>query len=80
MNSEPIETNHRTDQTQAPGNRASVVDTVRAFGVMLGPSLVLDLNAVLSTWTVMGGWVFRHNEKPIARLPRTLAILGAALP
>ena len=80
MSSEPIETNHRTDQTQAPGNRASVVDTVRAFGVMLVPSLVLDLYALLGTWAVMTGWVFRHRVRLLARLLRPLAILGAILP
>jgi hypothetical protein len=35
---------------------------------------------VLSTWAVMSGWVFRHRERPLARLLRPLAILGAALP
>jgi hypothetical protein len=57
-----------------------VVDTVRAFGVMLGPSLVLDLYALLGTWAVMTGWVFRHRERLLARLLRPLAILGAILP
>ena len=80
MSSGPTETNHRSDQTQASGNRASVIDAVRAFGVMLGPSLVLDLYAALSTWAVMSGWVFRHRERLIARLLRPLAILGAVFP
>ena len=57
-----------------------MVDTVRAFGVMLVPSLVLDLYALLGTWAVMTGWVFRHRERLLARLLRPLAILGAILP
>jgi len=79
MSSEPTETNHRTDQTNASGNRASVVVALRAFGVMLGPSLVLDLYAVLSTWAVASGWLLRPREG-LARVLRSLDILGAALP
>jgi hypothetical protein len=41
MSSEPAKTNHRTDQSSASGHRFSVKDAVRAFGVVLGPSLVL---------------------------------------
>jgi len=79
MSSEPTETNHRTDQTNASGNRASVVVALRAFGVMLGPSLVLDLYAVLSTWAVASGCLSRPREG-LGRLLRPLAILGALLP
>jgi hypothetical protein len=57
-----------------------VADAVRAFGVMLGPSLLLDLCAVLSTWAVASGWLLRPREGLLARLLRPLAILGAAFP
>jgi hypothetical protein len=79
MSSEPTETNHRTDRTNALGNRPSVIDAVRAFGVMLGPSLVLDLFAILGTLAVASGWLLRPGEG-LARLLRALAILGAAFP
>ncbi len=79
MSSEPTETYHRTDQTNASGIRFSVIDAVRAFGVVLGPSLILDLFAALSTLAVASGWLLRSREG-LARLLRPLAILGALLP
>jgi hypothetical protein len=79
MSSEPTETNRRTDQTNASGNRFSVIDAVRAFGVVLGPSLVLDLFAALSTLAMASGWLLRPREG-LARLLRPLAIFGALLP
>jgi hypothetical protein len=79
MSSEPTETNLRTDRTNASGNRASVIDAVRAFGVVLGPSLVLDLFAALSTLAAVSGWLLRPREG-LARLLRPLVILGALLP
>jgi hypothetical protein len=79
MSSEPTETNLRTDRTNASGNRASVIDAVRAFGVVLGPSLILDLFAALGTLAVASGWLLRPR-KGLARLLRPLAILGAAFP
>jgi len=80
MSSEPTETSHRTDQTNASGNRASVIDAARAFGVVLGPSLVLDLFAVFATLTVASGRLLRPRQGLLARLLRPLAILGALLP
>jgi hypothetical protein len=62
ISSKPTGTNHRTDQTNALGNRASVIDAARAFAVMLGPSLVLDLFAVLGTLVVASGWLLRHGR------------------
>ena len=80
ISSKPTGTNHRTDQTNALGNRASVIDAARAFAVMLGPSLVLDLFAVLGTLVVASGWLLRPRQGLLARLLRPLAILGALLP
>jgi hypothetical protein len=80
MSSEPTETNHRTHQTNASGNKPSVIDAARAFGVVLGPSLVLDLFAVFATLTVASGWLLRPRQGLLARLLRPLAILGALLP
>lgn len=75
MSSEPTEANYRTEQTDASGNRASVIDAARAFGVMLGPSLVLVLYVVLSTGAVVSGWLLRPREG-IARLLRHAALEG----
>lgn len=80
MSSEPTETNHRSDQTDTSGNRVSMVDAVRAFGVLLGPSLALDLYALFSTWAVMTGRMIRHRKGLLARLLRPLAILGVLSP
>lgn len=79
MNSEPTETNHRTEQTNASGGKPSAREAGRSFGVVLGPSLVLDLFAVLGTLAVGSGRVFRSREG-LARLLRPLAIVGALLP
>ena len=59
MSSEPAKTNHRTDQSSASGNGFSVMDAARAFGVVLGPSLVLDLFAAFGTLAVASGWLLR---------------------
>jgi len=59
MSSEPAKTNHSTDQSSASGNRFSVIDAVRAFGVVLGPSLVLNLFAAFGTLAVASGWLLR---------------------
>jgi len=79
LSSDPLETNHRANQTNASENSPSVIDAVRAFGVVLGPSLVLDLFAVLGTLAVASGWPLRTREG-LARLLRPLAIFGATLP
>ena len=62
MSSEPTEMNHRTDQTNASKKIATVIDAVRAFGVVLGPSLILDLFAALSTLAVVSGGFLRPRE------------------
>src|SRR5918993_143846 len=72
MSSEPTKTNRRTDRTNASGNRASVIDAVRAFGVVLGPSLILDLFAALGTLAVASGWPLRPRGGLLARLLRPL--------
>jgi hypothetical protein len=57
-----------------------VIDAVRAFGVVLGPSLLLDLFAAFGTLAVASGWPLRPREGLLARLLGPLAILGATLP
>jgi hypothetical protein len=52
---------------------------VRAFGVVLGPALLLDLFAALSTLAVLRGRASRPRGR-LARLRRTLAIPGATFP
>jgi hypothetical protein len=56
-----------------------LVDAVRAFGVALGPSLLLDLFAAGGILAVLTGWLFRPH-KGLARLLRPLVALGAAFP
>ena len=73
MSSDPLETNHRANQTNASENSPSVIDAVRAFGVVLGPSLVLDLFAVLGTLAVASGWPLRTREGLDGRPRREVA-------
>jgi hypothetical protein len=80
MRSDPPETNHRANQTNTSERSPSVIDAVRAFGVVLGPSLLLDLFAAFGTLAVASGWPLRPREGLLARLLRPLAILGALLP
>ena len=72
MSSEPTETNHRTDPTNALGNKPSVIDAVRAFGVMLGPSLVLVFGAKCrSRLDLRGGGTKKapkHYQNPSIKL------------
>src|SRR3712207_3373722 len=79
MSTEPTGVRDRKDQLRAPGDNPSFVEIVRAFGVTIGPSLLLDLFAAASTLALITGWVMWSREG-IARLLRSLAILGAVLP
>ena len=56
-----------------------MTDIVRGFGVLLGPTLVLDLFVVAGTLAVVTGRGF-DRRKGAARLLRPLALLGAAFP
>src|SRR5215212_3279242 len=79
MSTEPTGVQDRRDPPRAPRERPSFVEIARAFGVTIGPSLLLDLFAAASTLAVMSDWIMRP-KKGIARLLRPLAILGAVLP
>ncbi|MDQ3862664.1 MAG: hypothetical protein M3317_04040 [Actinomycetota bacterium] len=52
MSSEPAE---RTHQTNTSENKPSVMDSVRAFGVVLVPPLALDFFAALGTMAAVTG-------------------------
>src|SRR5207248_2313440 len=62
-----------------PEGRASLLDALRAFGVVLGPSVVLDLFVASSIVAVMTGWLFRPWTG-LNRLLQLLMALGAILP
>src|SRR5215218_4389272 len=78
MSTDPAGVREQHDPSRAPGEKPSFIEIVRAFGVTIGPSLLLVLFAAASTLAVMTGWVLRP-KKGIARLLRPLAILGAVL-
>jgi hypothetical protein len=63
----------------APTERLAITDQIRAVGVAIGPSLLLDLVVTASTAAVATGWAFRPRTG-LGRLVRPLAVLGAALP
>jgi len=52
---------------------------VRAFGVTIGPSLLLDLFVTTGTLFILTGRIMRPKKRT-ARLLRPLAVLGAILP
>src|SRR5829696_1974175 len=79
MSTEPTGERDRKDQLRAPGDNPSFTEIVRAFGVTIGPSLLLDLFAAVGTLGVASGWIMRPKKR-IARLLRPLALLGAILP
>lgn len=79
MSTEPTGAQDRHDRPRAAGEKSSFVEIARGFGVMIGPSLLLDLFAAVSTLAVMTGRIMR-SKKGVARLLRPLAILGAVLP
>jgi hypothetical protein len=78
MSSEPTETNCHTNQTYNLANKPSAIDAVRALGLVLGPSLVLELFALLGTLAVVSVWSARPREG-LTRQLRPLMILGAVL-
>jgi hypothetical protein len=63
----------------APTGQLSIADQIRAAGVAIGPSLLLDLAVAASTAAVATGRPFRPRTRP-GRLVRPLALLGAAFP
>ena len=79
MSSEPTGVHDRPDQQSTPGEKPSFMEIARGFGVMIGPSLLLDLFAAAGTLALVTGWIARPREG-LARLLRPLAILGAVLP
>jgi len=79
MSTEPREVQDRDVQPRSTGEKSSYVEIVRAFGVTIGPSLLLDLFVAASTLAVITGRIMRPN-KGSTRLLRPLAILGAVLP
>ena len=79
MSTEPTRMRDRKDQLRAPGEKPSFMEIARAFGVTIGPSLLLDLFAAGSTLAIITGWI-RRPKKGIARLLAPLAIFGAVLP
>jgi len=58
MSNEPTETPYQPGQTNVPAQKPSLPGIVRAFGMVLGPSLVLDLFTAGSTLAVVSGWLF----------------------
>ena len=79
MNSESHEVQDRHDQPRASVENPSLTGLARAFGVTIGPSLLLDVFAAGSTLAVITGQI-RRPKRGIARLLRALTILGAVLP
>src|SRR5918994_7083921 len=79
MNTEPTGVRDRNNQLRAPGEKPSFMEIARAFGVTIGPSLLLDLFAAAGTLALITGRIMRSREG-LARLLRLLAILGALLP
>jgi hypothetical protein len=79
MSTEQIGVQDRSDQTRLPSDKPSLVDIMRAFGVTIGPSLLLGLFTVTSTLAIITGRIMRP-KKGIARLLRPLAIFGAVFP
>src|SRR4051812_1257818 len=73
-----------TDRSQqvaaaAPSGQLALIDGIRAAGVAIGPSILLDLVVAAGTAAVATGWAFRRRTGP-ARPVRPLAVLGAAFP
>ena len=76
MSIEPTGAQDRHDQARAPGERPSFFEIVRGFGVMIGPSLLLDLFVAGSSLSFMAGRIVR-SKKRLARLLRPLARAAA---
>lgn len=79
MNTEQTGVQDRHDQAKAPGEKPSFVEIVRAFGVTIGPSVLLDLFVAASTLFIVTGRIMRP-KRGTARLLQPLAILGTVLP
>jgi NAD(P)-dependent dehydrogenase (short-subunit alcohol dehydrogenase family) len=82
MSTEHTETHRRPEQTTASGKRPplmAMMANVWGMGVVLGPTLVLNVFAAASTLAVVSGRVFKRREG-LARLLWPLAVLGAILP
>src|SRR5829696_8726318 len=79
MSSEPREVQDRHDQPRASVERPSLTGIARAFGVTIGPSLLLDLLVAASTLFIATGRIMRAKKRT-ARLLRLLAVLGVLLP
>ena len=79
MSTEPSEVQDRHDQPRAPEEKPSLIEITRAFGITIGPSLLLDLFVAASALFIVSGRIM-HPKKRTTRLLRPLAILGAGLP
>lgn len=79
MSTEHAGVQDRHGQANVPEEKPSFVEIVRAFGVTIGPSLLLDLFVATSTLYVVTGGIMRPKKRT-AGLLRPLAILGAVLP
>src|SRR5829696_8566863 len=79
MSTEPTGVRDPHDQANATGEKPSFTEIARAFGVTIGPSLLLNLFVAAGTLSLITGRIVRPREG-LARLLRSLAILGAALP
>ena len=79
MSTEPTRVRDRNNQLRAPGDKPSFMEIARAFGVTIGPSLLLDLFAAAGTLALITGQIMR-SRKGLSRLLRPLAILGGVLP
>lgn len=67
------------DQQDATLMKPSLLDAIRGFGVMSGPSLLLDLFMIGSTTAMAKRLLVRPPRTRAARLPRPLVILGTGL-
>ena len=79
MSSEPHEVQDPHDQPSASVEKPSLTGIARAFGVTIGPSLLLDLFVTASTLFIVTGQIMRPKKRT-ARLLRPLAVLGVLLP
>ena len=79
MSTEHAGVQDRHGQANVPEEKPSFVEIVRAFGVTIGPSVLLDLFVAASTLFIVTGRIMRP-KKGTARLLQPLAILGTVLP
>lgn len=69
----------RAPPASPPMTASAVRDAVRGYGVMVGPTLLLDLAVAASTFAVITKRLPRR-DRPLGRVLRPLTILGAAFP